>query len=182
MVCENAPATERSLKWAVFAVIATVEVGLIVKLLIGTSPSAALLTAIVAVGALMVLAPRLSEIVTLQVGKEGLRAELRSVERKVEETNRKLDELFLLTMSPAMFNNLIKLAGGHFGKYEMGPGLERELRHLRDIGYIEVHMISSIPKHGEELSDYVQVKPAGEQFVALRRELERTTGEASGQA
>jgi hypothetical protein len=180
MAYENTPVTGQLLQWAVFAMIAVIEAGLVVKLLLGGATSAALLAAIVVLGALGVLAPRLFDLVTLQVGKEGLRAELRSVERKVEEMNRKLDEVFLHTMSPAMFNNLNKLASEHFGEYEMGSPLERELRHLRDIGYIEVFSISSIPKRGKELSEYVKVSPVGHRFIALRHEWEKTIGETRG--
>ena len=74
-------------------------------------------------------------------------------------------------MSPAMFLNLKKLAGRRFGPYEMGAGLERELRHLRDIGYIDVRAIGSLPAKGDELSEFVSVTPAGERFVALREQM-----------
>ncbi|MFF1443347.1 hypothetical protein [Streptomyces sp. NPDC058295] len=79
-----------------------------------------------------------------------------------------MSKLFLHTMSGQMYENLKKLTSGNFGNYVMGSALERELRHLRDIGYIRVHSISSVPPEGENLSQYVSVTEAGSQFVALR--------------
>ena len=104
-----------------------------------------------------------------------LKAELSQVRNGLDDVNEKIGKLFLATMAPAMFENLKKLSEGNFGKYEMSTGLERELYHLRDIGYIEVGSIKAIPKSGVNLSDYVVVKPAGRDFVALRKSLARPT-------
>jgi len=103
-----------------------------------------------------------------------LKAELSQVRSGLDEVNEKIGELFLATMARAMFQNLKKLSEGNFGKYEMSTGLERELYHLRDIGYIEVESIKAIPKSGVNLSDHVVVKPAGREFVALRESTVRS--------
>jgi hypothetical protein len=67
-----------------------------------------------------------------------------------------------------MYVNLKKLASGNFGQYEISKGLERELYHLRDIGYIKVTSIKAIPKSGENLSDHIEVTETGKMFVELR--------------
>ena len=56
------------------------------------------------------------------------------------------------------------------------PELERELRYLRDIGYIDVHAVSQIPREGGNLnlSDWVTVTETGRNFIALRNEIEGT--------
>ena len=80
-------------------------------------------------------------------------------------------QLFLLAMAEPMYLNLNKLASGDFGKYYMDGALERELRYLRDVGYIEVSSIHSIPHRGDDLSEYVRISPAGLQFIQLREEV-----------
>jgi hypothetical protein len=161
----------RHLQWAVFGTLALVEVGLVAGVLIRSTDIGLLVGAITIVAALLVVTIRVFDVGTLSVGKDGLRAELNAVKEQVAEADRRIDELFLLTMSPAMFLNLKKLASRRFGGYEMGPGLERELRHLRDIGYVDVQAIGAIPKTGPELAEFVTVTPAGERFVALREQM-----------
>lgn len=107
------------------------------------------------------------EIGPLKIGE--IREELHSVQRRLDETNERISRLFLITMSEDMYYNLKKLTRSEgFGPYEMCGGLERELFHLRDIGYIEVPYIMRIPKSGGNLSDHVKVTEAGRQFVELR--------------
>lgn len=106
------------------------------------------------------------ELGPIKIGQ--LQAEVRAVREDLEHVSDKVADLFLLTMAPAMYLNLRKLASGDFGLYEMNEGLERELYHLRDIGYITVESIKSIPNTGTNLSYLVQVTPAGKQFVELR--------------
>lgn len=69
-----------------------------------------------------------------------------------DEIGKKVTQLFLVTMSPAMFANLEKIASGHFGSFQKSRGLERELYHLRDIGYIEVPSVRGLPREGPDLS------------------------------
>jgi hypothetical protein len=103
-----------------------------------------------------------------------LRNEVATVRSKVDDLGERVSQLFLLTMSAPMYVNLRKLASGTFGSYEMSGGLERELYHLRDLGYVEVHAIRGIPASGSELLDHVSITEAGRQFVALREEMAGT--------
>jgi hypothetical protein len=119
------------------------------------------------------LVRRIEQGASLDVGplKFGeLRAELHSVREDLRRVESAVAELFLATMSDVMFDNLRKLASGSFGSYHLGAALERELYHLRDIGYIDVYSIQQIPKHGPELSQYLKVTEAGKKFVQLRSE------------
>jgi hypothetical protein len=100
-----------------------------------------------------------------------LRNEVATVRSKVDDLGERVSKLFLLTMSAPMYVNLRKLASGAFGPYQMSGGLERELYHLRDLGYVEVHAIREIPASGSELLDHVSITEAGSQFVALREEM-----------
>lgn len=161
-----------AIRWAVFGGLTAVEFGLVGRLLAGTSEVGLLVAGIIAVAALLVVTIRVSDIASLSVGKEGIQAGFNAVNDRIDKVDRRIDKLFALTMSPAMFLNLKKLASRRFGPYELKSGLERELRHLRDIGYIEVHEIHSLPRSGAELSKSVSVTSAGEQFVALREQLE----------
>jgi hypothetical protein len=97
-----------------------------------------------------------------------LREEVAAVRQHVTRLESAVAELFLATMSDAMFGNLKKLASGRFGAYRMGGALQRELYHLRDIGYIEVESVRSIPPEGTDLSAYVSITEPGRNFVRLR--------------
>ena len=98
-----------------------------------------------------------------------LKERVSRVKEELNELNEKVSSLFLATMAPQMFFNLDKLSSGCFGKYEMSDALERELYHLRDIGYIEVFSIHAIPKKGDDLSQHVNITHAGAKFVELRK-------------
>ena len=97
---------------------------------------------------------------------------LEKIEKKVAtvEKDVNITKQFLLSMSQPMYDNLHKIASGDFGVYKMekGSGLQRELYHLRDIGYIDVHSIRNIPDVGGNLSDYVKITSIGRKFVNLR--------------
>jgi hypothetical protein len=97
-----------------------------------------------------------------------LTQDLATVKSELSDLDKRVVQLFLLTMSPYMYANLRKLASGRFGDYEMSKGLEREIRHLRDLGYVTVESVSSIPASGNELLDYVAITPTGKDFVELR--------------
>lgn len=121
-----------------------------------------------------VVARRLADGGSIEIGpvKIGeLRTEIQTVQAELDKTNERIAQLFITTMSPMMYHNLKKLASGNFGKYTMSRGLERELYHLRDIGYIEVDSIKSIPAEAENLSTYVRATVTGQQFVMLRESL-----------
>ena len=172
-----------SLIWplVVFGATALVLVGLFVKLFLLDDAPAALVIAIAAVAGLLILSPRVFDLLELSVTSTGLTAKIRDVEQKVEEakqqveqTGRKIDQLVAQTMSSEMFENLRKIASGNFGKYTTeNSGLLRELRHLRDVGYIEVEgTLGNLPRDGENLSKHVRATPVGKEFVALRESLE----------
>ena len=97
-----------------------------------------------------------------------LKAEIQTVRADLVRVENVVAELFLATMSVAMFENLRKLATGAFGPYHLGQALERELYHLRDIGYVSVASVKAIPKDGPDLSQYVKVTDPGRKFVELR--------------
>ena len=155
-------------KALILVLLVLLEVGLLFRLLPSPTTDPSLLLAIVFIAVLAVLLLRIGDLASLSVGKEGIAAQLQAVNVKADQANRAISELFLLTMSERMFSNLRKLVGGHFGEYDLGPGLERELRHLRDVGYVEVEAIGAIPKHGTNLSDWVQVTAHGKKFVEMR--------------
>jgi hypothetical protein len=169
----NVGRTENALRWAVFLSIALVEILLIVKLFMEPSVEPNLLIAIVIVAGFLILSPRVFDLVRFGVGKEGFSADL---QQQLNETNARIDRLFLLTMSGPMYENLRKLASGLFGPYTMSVGLRRELYHLRDIGYVEVNSISEIPSTGKDLSAYVQVTPVGAEFVKKREKMREGSG------
>ncbi|WP_019498877.1 hypothetical protein [Pseudanabaena sp. PCC 6802] len=137
-------------------------------------------------------------IIRANIGKDGLQIELSNLNTRLEKTENnlteaqaeieankeKVDNLFLLSMGPDLYMNLKKIASGHFGKYHKNPdgGLDRELRHLRNIGYIEVkdNSVSKIPEYGENLSEYVWVTETGKDFVTLRELVEQHKSQGTG--
>lgn len=100
-----------------------------------------------------------------------LKAKVDEVQDNVSDLNNKVTQLFLRTMSPGMYENLKKIVSGHFGEYVKGAPLDRELRFLREYGFIEVEVIGSIPEEGSNLSDYVSATETGKNFVELREHL-----------
>ena len=97
---------------------------------------------------------------------------IESVQQQVDGLYDRVGKLFLLTMAPAMYSNLKKLSTGNFGPYTKSSGLERELYHLRDIGYVNILSITDLPDRDENLSAYVTVTTTGQLFVQLREEIE----------
>jgi hypothetical protein len=99
-----------------------------------------------------------------------MHSELQYVHERLDDVLQKVAKLFISTMSGPMYENLRKLTQPEgFGKYEWNGGLERELYHLRDIGYIEVPSIQALSsKEGANLSDFVKVTKTGREFVELR--------------
>jgi hypothetical protein len=163
-----------------FSAILLVLACLIVKMFLLTEAPASLVIAITAIAGLLILSPRVFDLAELTISKGGLVAKIRDVEQKVESAERKIDQLFAYTMSDSMFENLRKLAPGPFGHFRNDGGLFRELRHLRDVGYISVRgHISNLPYEGQNLSDFVTITPVGREFVALRESLEPKAGVAA---
>ncbi len=103
-----------------------------------------------------------------------IRSRQDTAESRIKETEKKVERLFAYTMSDSMFLNLKKLSTGKFGHFKNSSALRRELRHLRDVGYIKGRgHISDLPEKGDELSDFIIVTPVGKQFVEFREELEK---------
>jgi hypothetical protein len=179
----NRPIIKASARsWAVFIGVATVNIVLLIKLLAGQS-STDLLFAICVITILLIFSFRFDDITKANFSKDGLEIDLSSLNKRLDETMKEVDNVFLTSMGPDLYMNLKKITSRHFGKYHKNPdgGLDRELRHLRNIGYIEVkdNSISKIPEYGENLSDYVWATDTGMHFVALRESIEQRRAQGS---
>jgi hypothetical protein len=97
-----------------------------------------------------------------------LKARVDNVQSDVKGLDDQVRQLYLHTMSDGAYKNLKKIVSKRFGPYTMGVALDRELRFLRESGFIEVESISSIPRDGPDLSMYVSATKNGEEFVTLR--------------
>jgi hypothetical protein len=159
------------MRYALLAVLVVLEALLVAKLLSEPGAAAGLVAVIGGVAALIVLSPRIGDVLSFEVTGRGVNAKLREVETRVDALSAQVDRLFLLTMAEPMYENLKKLSSGAFGPYAKGRGLEREIRHLRDIGYVAVESVSSVPEQGANLSDHVSITPLGREFVRLREEM-----------
>jgi hypothetical protein len=167
----------------VFVVTLTVDAALLIKLLVSDNPSSGIIGAVVVLTTLTILVPRIPDIVRLRVF--GMSAKLKGVEKRLAETtknvqetqvevartNDRLDSLFALSISDWQFVNLQKLATGSFGPFVRSLGLENDLRHLRNHGYIDAASVRDIPNDGEELCDHVRVTDAGLSFLTFRESL-----------
>ena len=171
-------------KVTVFLTLLAVEAALLVRLY--TSPGdqqGLLIGAIIAVAAALSLVPRIFDLLHLQM--PGFAAQLREVQQSIDATstsvqatdlaiaavNQKLDTLFVLSISDWQYSNLEKIVSGKFGSYVRSMGLENDLRHLRNHGYIDVPSVRELPNHGEELCDFVRATETGKLFVELRKSL-----------
>jgi hypothetical protein len=118
------------------------------------------------------LLDRVAQRIESVVRAEEVQAQIASAHHRLDEMSRKVSELFLSTMSLAMYQNLTKIVHAPFGPYEMNAGLKRELDYLRTVGYVEIMSLSAIPRSGGNLSAFVNPTEAGIQFVRLREEME----------
>jgi hypothetical protein len=176
-------------RWPVFVFVTTLaaDIALLVKLMISQDPSSSLIAAVVILTVVIILVPRIPDIARLKVF--GMSAQLRTVKQGLAETkkevqvaqenvvktNERLDGLFALSLSDWQFVNLQKLASGNFGQFVRSLGLENDLRHLRNHGYIEAASVRDVPNSGEELCDYVRVTNAGRSFLRFRESLALST-------
>ena len=157
--------------WAAFICIIFIEAVLLI-LLISRQPTPLLFVAIVAIALLLFLIPQLDEVIALTFDRGKLDSKINSIGKKLSTTKARTDKLVLLSMSKSMFETLKKLAGANFGSYEMNDNLEKEIFHLKDIGYVEVGRIRDIPYKDNNLSDYVKVTDLGKQYIELRKSTE----------
>ncbi|NMG08258.1 hypothetical protein [Brasilonema sp. UFV-L1] len=157
--------------WAAFICIICIEAVLLI-LLFSRQPTPLLFVAIIAIAFLLFFIPQLDEVIALTFDRGKLDSKINSIGKKISTTKTRTDKLILLSIPKSMFETLKKLAAGSFGSYEMSDALERELYHLKDIGYVEVGRIRDIPYKDNNLSDYVIVTDDGKQFIELRRSVE----------
>ncbi|KAB8331322.1 DUF805 domain-containing protein [Scytonema tolypothrichoides VB-61278] len=157
--------------WAAFICIIFIEAVLLI-LLISRQATPLLYVAIIAIACLLFLIPQLDEVIALTFDRGKLDSKINSIGKKISTTKARTDKLVLLSMSKSMFETLKKLAAGSFGVYEMSDALERELYHLKDIGYVEVGRIRDIPYKDNNLCDYVKVTDFGKQYIELRKSTE----------
>jgi len=166
-----------TLQWAVFIGIVTIEGSLLYKLITGPVivNSAELIGAICVVGILLILTGNLYAIEAISLSGKGFRAELRELNQKTTEVKQAVADLILLSMGDEAYLNLTKLASGTFGPFtkEAHMGLETELYHRRNLGYVDLNKaaarsIHELPESGPELSEYVRITPKGRQYIELR--------------
>ncbi|MBP5974422.1 hypothetical protein HW132_17205 [Brasilonema sp. CT11] len=157
--------------WAAFICITVIE-GVLLILLISRQPTPLLFVAIIAIALLLFLIPQLDDVIALTFDRGKLDSKINSIGKKLSTTKARTDKLVLISMSKSMFETLKKLAGGNFGSYEMNDNLEKEIFHLKDIGYVDVGRIRDIPYKDNNLSDYVKVTDLGKQYIELRKSTE----------
>jgi hypothetical protein len=102
----------------------------------------------------------------------GVSFKLRSLERRQEVLQSELDavrervtRLFLNTMAPSMYGQLVKLRAGHFRDYEKTKDFEREMTNLRDAGYVADFDWDAIPAFGADLSAQIRITPLVRSFL-----------------
>jgi len=101
--------------------------------------------------------------------------------RGSDRFDNKLDDLFLNNMSCEMFDNLKELKSVQSdkrGSFTEGVGLDRELRHLREFGYIEVKDdCGASAQEIKNLSEWVGITDRGKCLVeeGVRRNLRKQT-------
>lgn len=167
---------------AVFLGILFIEIALFYKLLSShtEASSTELITAICIIGIFLVLISKGDSLKLISLGKDGFRAELEVLQKMTNENERAIvDLVHLLPMGEDAFKNLEKIATGKFGQYikEAHMGLETELYHLRNLGYVELNKdkarsIHEIPPSGEELSEYIKITETGKKYIELRNKHE----------
>jgi hypothetical protein len=130
--------------------------------------------ALILLGILMFRKPLLERIergASVKVGPVeigALEEKVKDVQKEVSDLSERVAKVFLFAMPDIMYDNLKKLSSGKFGDFEMSLGLERELYHMRDMGYIQVESIKGIPSQGSNLSDHVKITETGQRFVEIR--------------
>jgi hypothetical protein len=190
MALERAVDGERP-RWLqpiVIAGLAITEAALLYKLIVGqvATGSTELIIAICVVGVLLLLTGRIDSIESISVGKRGITAKMERIERRTTYLEREVEDLVFLSMGDDAYKNLQKLATGQFLNYRMPEleGLETELYHLRNLGYIQLKeelqktggAIHRLERDGtnKNLCDYIEVTPRGKKYIELRESWVRT--------
>ncbi|PMB21563.1 hypothetical protein [Fischerella thermalis] len=158
--------------WAAFSCLAFIEGVLLVMLFSGRS-SVLTIAALLFIAILMVFLPRADDVVALTFDRDKIDNKINSLNKKLSTTKNRADKIFLLTIPESMYKTLQKINSGNYGNYDLTAKLERELYHLRDIGYIEdTKEIRDIPYEGNNLSNYVKITALGKQYIELRKSIE----------
>jgi protease I len=179
-------ATFKRIQWvAVFVGLASVQAALLYKLIAGQSAPnpAEMIAAICVVGILLVLASNVDRMESLSLTKKGFGLKLAQLEQKTNENAAAVERLILESMGPDAYKNLTKFARPQgFEEYEKRhhEGLESELYHLRNLGYVKLRenlslpngtalkSIYDIPPRGTQLSDYIEITNDGRKYIELR--------------
>ncbi|AKG24727.1 hypothetical protein [Calothrix sp. 336/3] len=147
--------------------------GILLVMLFTRRNSAFLIAALIFIGILMFLMPRMDDVVAMTFDREKIDTKINSINKKLGTTKTRADKIFTLSMSDYMYKTLQKINSGNYGSYEMTSRMERELYHLRDVGYIDdIEEIRDIPYKGSNLSNYLKITSLGKQFVEMRKSVE----------
>jgi len=94
------------------------------------------------------------------------------LETEVEAFRDRVTALFLNTMAPSMYRNLVSLRDRHRPYDEAHRAdLIREMTLLRDLGYVDDFDPNQIEPRGD-LARQIQVTERGQEFIELREALE----------
>jgi len=170
--------TFKQVQWVTISLgILLIEAALLYKLITDQATSQTeVIIAICILGIFFVLSSNVDNLRIFSIGKEGFRAELEVLQEKTSENDQAITDLILLSMGRDAYKNLQKLATGNFGQYNKvhHMGLETELYHLRNLGYIDLKKdigfksIYDLPEDDKQLSDYIEVTERGEKYLKLR--------------
>lgn len=178
MTFKDAGLTFKRVQWVVVLVgIAVIDGVLLYKLLVTQQIEASpteIIAAICIVSVLFVLSPNLGSLRELSLGKDGFKLQLEVLRRKTAENEDAIVHLILGSMGPEPYKVLTLLARGELKSFTKEPnqGLEMDLYHLRNLGYIKrtgaTPSIREIPASGDDLSKYVYVTDAGMKYIEWR--------------
>jgi hypothetical protein len=132
---------------------------------------------------LAVIWPLVPNITNLKIGLSGVEiinkldeanTKAANAESKANDALAKFTRFVFNSMPRPTFDNLKKIADGHFGSYKMSDGFRQELRYLRDSGYILTKdiAIGNIPINAHDLSDFVYITDLGKDFIKQREAAE----------
>jgi hypothetical protein len=161
--------------------LSVIGLALLYKLVTGpgaTNPAD--LIAISVLGILFALSPSFDSIKTISFDKGKLQVELDRIQERVSQNEKAIADLIIMSMGEGAYKNLKKISDGTFTTYKKyhHHGLERELYHLWNLGYIRLkdgtaNSIFEIPEEGPNLLQYIEVMNLGKRYIKLREERTR---------
>lgn len=166
-----------ALRWTVVAVMVSGAIAYLVAVPLGGIPREHRLgTADVVLGVGLIAGfAFFGSLTQVDLTSSGVSFKIRTLERRQEALQAELDavrervtRLFLNTMAPSMYGQLVKLRARGFADYQKTKDFEREMTNLRDAGYVEDFDWAAIPESGADLSAHIRITPLGEEFLALR--------------